>query len=282
MVVVVCGFRYEVPMTVEAVQWFFLFNQRKHQEMQLFLVSRVYSTSVKIPLERPRSACKQAPVNKNYIGYARVSTDLIRQGVSMDNQQVVIRNFVAHLNGTLLEIITEEVSGQDDAREGLERAIQLCKKTGSILVVSTLSRLGRSVRKIQNILDSEVEFICVDFPQGTRMHYQMLAVFAEYEAKCIGERVSRCIQHLKTTQGRVFGSKKIKDVQKRGVEGNRKAAMDYNQDIVPMVQGLRSNGSTLTQIAQRLNSLRIKTRYNKEWSCTAVWRLLNHSQVTTN
>jgi len=195
----------------------------------------------------------------------------------MDNQKLVIRNYVTQRGGILLETICEEVSGQDDGREGLEKALQMCRKTGSVLVVATLSRLGRSVRKIQSILDSEVEFIAIDFPEGTRMHFQMLAVFAEYEAKCISERVSRCIQHLKVTQGRVFGSRIIREVQKKGVEGNRKAAKEYNYEIVPMVKGLRESGYTLTQIAQRLNGLRIKTRYQKDWSCTAVWRLLNQS-----
>jgi DNA invertase Pin-like site-specific DNA recombinase len=208
-----------------------------------------------------------------WIGYARISTDTTKQGSSLDNQEEIIRNFVEKSGGVLVEIIREEVSGQDDAREGLQDALSRCKKEGCRLVVSKLCRLGRSVRKIQEILDSEVEFTAVDFPQGSRMQFQLLACFAEFEAKTISDRVRKSMQFLKS-QGRKFGSPKIRETQVLGTAANRAKCLDYTKNIRPLAEGLRTSGETLKSISVRLNDLKIRTRYGKEWNEVAVHRLL--------
>jgi len=208
-----------------------------------------------------------------WIGYARISTDTTKQGSSLDNQEEIIRNFVEKSGGVLVEIIREEVSGQDDAREGLQDALSRCKKEGCRLVVSKLCRLGRSVRKIQEILDSSVEFTAVDFPQGSRMQFQLLACFAEFEAKTISDRVRKSMQFLKS-QGRKFGSPTIRKTQVLGTAANRAKCLDYIKDIRPLAEGLKASGETLKSISARLNDLKIRTRYGKEWNEVAVHRLL--------
>ena len=208
-----------------------------------------------------------------WIGYARISTDTTKQGSSLDNQEQVIRNFVEKTGGVLVEIIREEVSGQDDAREGLKDALSRCKKEGCRLVVAKLCRLGRSVRKIQEILDSSVEFTAVDFPQGSRMQFQLLACFAEFEAKTISDRVRKSMQFLKS-QGRKFGSPTIRKTQVLGTAANRAKCLEYTKNIRPLAEGLRTSGETLKSIAARLNDLKISTRYGKEWNEVAVHRLL--------
>ena len=208
-----------------------------------------------------------------WLGYARISTDQTKQGSSLDNQEEIIRNFVEKSGGVLVEIIREEVSGQDDAREGLQDALSRCKKEGCRLVVSKLDRLGRSCRKIQEILDSEVEFTAIDFPQGSRMQFQLLACFAEFEAKTISDRVRNSMQFLKS-QGRKFGSPKIREAQVLGTAANRAKCLDYTKNIRPLAAGLRTSGETLKSISARLNDLKIRTRYGKEWNEVAVHRLL--------
>jgi DNA invertase Pin-like site-specific DNA recombinase len=208
-----------------------------------------------------------------WIGYARISTDTTKQGSSLDNQEQVIRNFVEKSGGVLVEIIREEVSGQDDAREGLKDALSRCRKEECRLVVAKLDRLGRSVKKIQEILDSEVEFTAVDFPQGSRMQFQLLACFAEFEAKTISDRVRKSMQFLKS-QGRKFGSPKIRETQLLGTAANRAKCLDYIKDIRPLAEGLKASGETLKSISARLNDLKIRTRYGKEWNEVSVYRLL--------
>jgi len=155
----------------------------------------------------------------------------------------------------------------------LKDALSRCRREGCRLIVARLDRLGRSVRKIQEILDSEVEFTAVDFPQGSRMQFQLLACFAEFEAKTISDRVRKSMQFLKS-QGRKFGSPKIRETQVLGTAANRAKCLDYTKDIRPLAEGLRSSGETLKSISARLNDLKIRTRYGKEWNEVAVHRLL--------
>jgi len=229
---------------------------------------------VKNAVDLPRSACKPCRMDTTkWIGYARISTDTTKQGSSLDNQETIIRDFILRNGGELVEIIKEEVSGQDDAREGLKHALDRCRREGCRLIVAKLDRLGRSVRKIQEILDSEVEFTAVDFPQGSRMQFQLLACFAEFEARTISDRVRKSMQFLKT-QGRKFGSPKIRETQILGTEANRKRCRDYTKEIKPLVEGLRTSGHTLKSIAARLNDLKIRTRYGNDWTEVSVHRLL--------
>ncbi len=136
-----------------------------------------------------------------------------------------------------------------------------------------MDRVARSVTKMQEILNDGVEFVAVDFPSGNKMMFQLLAVFAEYEAKTIAERVRKSMQFLKT-QGRVFGNPKMKEVAVLGREANRTKSRDYAKEIKPLAEGLRKSGKTLKMISERLNDLNIRTRYGKMWTEVAVHRLL--------
>ena len=118
-----------------------------------------------------------------------------------------------------------------------------------------------------------MEFTAIDFPQGSRMQFQLLACFAEFEAKTISDRVRNSMQFLKT-QGRKFGSPKIREAQVLGTAANRAKCLDYTKNIRPLAAGLRTSGETLKGISARLNDLKIKTRYGKEWNEVAVHRLL--------
>lgn len=207
------------------------------------------------------------------VGYARISTTTAKQISSLENQEDSIRAFVSRSGGEVIHFIREEVSGQDDAREGLKEALSLCKKFGCRLVVSRLDRLARSVSKMQDILNEQVEFTAIDFPHGSRMQFQLLAVFAEFEARTISERVSKSMKFLKS-QGRTFGNPKMREVAVLGRQANRDKSLNYVREIKPLAEGLRNAGQTLKMVAGRLNDLKITTRYGKAWTEVAVYRLL--------
>lgn len=207
------------------------------------------------------------------VGYARISTTSSKQVSSLENQEDTIRAFTDRTGGEVVHFIREEVSGQDDAREGLNEALNYCRKHGCKLVVSRLDRVARSVTKMQEILNEGVEFVAVDFPSGNKMMFQLLAVFAEYEAKTIAERVRKSMQFLKT-QGRKFGNPRMNEVAVVGREANRTKSQEYAKEIKPLAEGLRQSGKTLKMISDRLNDLNIRTRYGKLWTEVAVHRLL--------
>ena len=79
---------------------------------------------------------------------------------------------------------------------------------------------------------------------------------------------------VQISQGRKFGSPKIKETQVLGTAANRQKCLDYIKDIRPLAEGLRTSGATLKSISARLNDLKIRTRYGKEWNEVSVYRLL--------
>lgn len=121
------------------------------------------------------------------IGYARVSTD----DQSVDLQLAALRNAHCH------EIFTDQgVSGARFSRPGLEMSLATLSK-GDTLVVWRLDRLGRSLAKLVELVDSlgaqGIQFVSLSesidtsSPGGTLI-FHIMAALAQFERALIGER----------------------------------------------------------------------------------------------
>lgn len=120
------------------------------------------------------------------IGYARVST----QDQSLDLQ-------LDALNETGCgRIFQEKVSGMKDDRKQLNELLQFAR-TGDVLVVYKLDRLGRSTRKLLELVDMleqrGIELISLRDSIDTttamgKAMFRMLAVLSEMERDLISER----------------------------------------------------------------------------------------------
>ena len=95
-------------------------------------------------VKRSINICKVNIMKKQtYICYFRTSTKT--QHLGIDAQKTATQNYINSVGGIMLDYVVEHESGKNDNREGLERAIQLCETTGSILLLHKLCRLSRSV-----------------------------------------------------------------------------------------------------------------------------------------
>ena len=65
---------------------------------------------------------------EKYVGYVRTSTG--RQVLGLDEQKSRIEQFIQSTNDELIDIITEQESGKNNKRIGLDTAINLCTKNG--------------------------------------------------------------------------------------------------------------------------------------------------------
>jgi hypothetical protein len=63
---------------------------------------------------------------------------------------------------------TEIESGKRSDRPKLAEALKACRLQGAKLVIAKLDRLARNVAFISNLMESNVEFEAVDFPQANR------------------------------------------------------------------------------------------------------------------
>ncbi len=220
------------------------------------------------------------PHTGKFVAYYRVSTD--KQGVSglgLEAQRQLVNTF---LNGGKWSIIGEFTEIESGTRKKLKErpfltaALELARKNKATLVVAKLDRLARDVEFISTLLNGKVPFVCADMPEADRTFLQMMAVFAEYEAKRISERTSSALQALKR-RGVKLGSKHPEIGSEAGIKVIMQNAEDYANKIEPVVNDIikKSGATTLRDIAAALTARGIQTpRGNVSWNPSQVSNLL--------
>ena len=162
-------------------------------------------------------------------------------------------------------------------RPALEQAVKLCKREKATLVVATLDRLTRDLAFGATLLnDTKVRFVCADFPEASREMLQVLMVFAEWEARKIGERTRLALGELKK-KGVKLGSPTPEIGSAAGVKVLQRKADAYAEKVGPLVRDIikRTGASTLREIAEELTARAVETpRGNTEWHASQVSNLL--------
>lgn len=218
---------------------------------------------------------------KKFVSYFRVSTK--KQGVSrlgLESQKSISDKYVSQ-NGICIAEFTEIESGKNDNREQLEKAIELCKKENAVLLIAKLDRLSRKLSFISLLMDSDLEFVCCDFPTANKLTLSVLAAVAQNERESISERVRLSnIERRKrgakmgktenlTSEGRKLGVKKIKENARKNKQ---------NRQATELICLYIDKGLSYNQIAAKLNDLGMKTRKDKAFFATTVMRLYKRNE----
>jgi DNA invertase Pin-like site-specific DNA recombinase len=202
------------------------------------------------------------------IAYYRVSTD--KQGIrglGMEAQRGQVEAFCKANNLQIIGEYCEVQSGKNDTREQLWKAIDHCKKIKAVLVIAKLDRLSRSVSFVSKLMDSKVEFKCVDMPQANTLMLHIMAAFAQHEREVIGQRTSAAIQ-VKITNGAKWGQGIKATAQARKAESLSFAGM-----VAPIFRQLQAEGFvTIHQIMNELNYRQVPGPSEKPWNTASVSR----------
>ena len=206
----------------------------------------------------------------NFISYLRVSTG--RQeisGLGIEAQRFSNSQYLAAVQGSLLDEFVETESGAKSNRPQLARALQACRRTKSTLLIARLDRLSRSLSFVAQLLDANVEIKCADMPEANRLLLQMLAVFGEHERQMIGERTKAALQAAKS-RGVILGKHgKILAAQ------NKRAAVDFATNVRPFLDNARQAGcQSLNEIGEYLTLQGCPTPDGGKWHATSVKRLI--------
>lgn len=185
-------------------------------------------------------------MNNKTIGYIRVST--IEQ--STEKNENAIYRFAKQRGFETPDIIAEKVSGTTSWRNRKLKQVVDDLKAGDVLIVPELSRLGRSLVEILQLLnllkDIGVKVFSVkenfqlngDDMQSKVMR-TMLGLFAEIERDLISARTKEGIAAARAS-GKQLGRPK----------GTGKSRLDVHKpDIVNLIQ----NGAKRSFIAERFN-----------------------------
>lgn len=210
-----------------------------------------------------------------FVAYYRVSTDKQGQsGLGLDAQREAVARHIGQAE--LVAEFTEVESGRKNDREQLAHALSLAKRTKATLVIAKLDRLARNVHFISGLLESSVPFVCADMPEADRTFLQMMAVFAEWEARKISERTKAALAQVKA-QGRQLGCPTPEVGSALGIAKIQAKADRYAERVGPLVQDIvrKSGACTLRDIAAALTARGIETpRGNINWNPSQVSNLL--------
>lgn len=146
------------------------------------------------------------------LGYLRVSS--FKQDVQ--NQKLEILTFANREKMTVEDFISIEISSRRTMKERRIEELLERLESGDTLVVSELSRLGRSLGEIIQIVDSlvkkQIRFIAVK--QGmvingkndiqTKVMVTMFGLFAEIERDLLSERTKMGLANAKS-KGKILG-----------------------------------------------------------------------------
>lgn len=217
----------------------------------------------------------------NFIAYYRVST--VRQGQSglgLEAQRKAVSDYLNGGSWALAGEFTEVESGRKKSRPQLRAALAACRKQKATLLIAKLDRLARNVAFISALLESKVKFIAVDMPDADVAFLQIVAVFAEWEAKKISERTKSALAAARA-RGKALGwaieNRRHEQAQcaRMGAAANRDRARQFASNVLPIVRDIRKAGvNTLDGIATALNARGVATARGGEWYPTTVRNLL--------
>jgi DNA invertase Pin-like site-specific DNA recombinase len=216
-----------------------------------------------------------------FISYLRVST--ARQGKSglgLEAQREAVENYLNGGRWKLVEEVIEVESGKLNGRPELNRALALCRLHRATLIIAKLDRLARNVAFIANLMESQVDFVAVDFPQANRLTVHILAAVAEHEAQMISERTKAALKAAKRRGVRLGGDRgNLPAVSRRGARASvlarQQTAQKRNADLMPVIEAIQAEGATsLRQIAAKLNERGIHAPRGGEWRANSVSKVL--------
>ena len=203
---------------------------------------------------------------KNYIAYLRQST--MKQeisGLGVEAQREIIQNYLKERKPVAIE--TE--SGRKSDRPKLTEVLEVCRKTGSILIVAKLGRLSRNVAFTSKLLESDVEIVFCDFPEANKLVLHIISSIAEYEAGLISQRTKQSLR-TKKARGCSFGLRRnFLSRYPQAVENsnrtNRQKALDNpnNKRAVALLKSLVKEEKSLSEMARILN----KEGFVTAWGC---------------
>jgi DNA invertase Pin-like site-specific DNA recombinase len=207
-----------------------------------------------------------------YVAYYRVSTE--RQGVSglgLDAQRDAVARY---LNGGAWQMVAEFVEVESGKRSNnrpqLQAALAAARKARATLLVAKLDRLSRNVHFLSGLLESKVRFRLCDMPEADKTQVQMLAVFAEWEARRISERTKSALA-AKKARGDKLGNAHLL------VPGNalaKEQAKERADALRATLQGFQRQGMTHREMVEELNRAGVPAARGGAWGLVQLQRVL--------
>ena len=210
-----------------------------------------------------------------YVAYYRVSTN--EQNLGLKAQETTVNKFLKDSEFLIETYIEKETGTKKRYRPILNKALEHCKRSGSILLIAKLDRLARNVAFISKLMESGVEFKALDMPHANKLTIQIFAAIAEHEAELISQRTKAGLAELKK-QGKKLGTPAnlTNEARAKSIQVKRERARNNPNNVKARAyaSNLKENGKTLRGIADELNVNGFHTARGKVFNPIQVSRLL--------
>lgn len=213
---------------------------------------------------------------KQFVIYRRVSTKEQGQselGLKAQNRDIALYlcNYAEVPHGIAGEF-QDVLSGRDNDRPELAKALDLCRRTGAELLVAKLDRLSRRVSFIAALMDDpRVKLRVASMPNADKFQLHIYAALAEQERDFISLRTKAALAEAKAGGVKLGG---LRDATGKRNEAIQRDALAFARKVQPIVQPLRAAGRTLAEIAGALDGAGIATPRGGAWTPTQVKRVL--------
>lgn len=211
-----------------------------------------------------------------YVTYRRVSTqEQGRSGLGLEAQTRDINTYLQSFSGQPYEVIAEFVdvlSGTDDSRPELFKAVTLARKEKAILLVAKLDRLSRKVSYISALMeDRTVQFKVANLPQASNFELHLYSALAEQERAFISERTKAALREAKARGVKLGG---LRDLTAERNKVRAASALSQAKSVSKIVLPMHKRGDSLRSIATALNDAGVSSSRGGPWSAMAVSRVV--------
>ncbi len=225
--------------------------------------------------------------------YTRVSSEDQRDGVSLDSQLAMCREYIARQGWVLGDEYQDVLSGKRDDRpsyQALLEDVRILRGHGRQVAV-VVARLDRFGRRLLERVRAREELKSLGVPthsvreggEVSDLVANILASVAEEESRRLGERVSDARRHI-TDQGWFYPARYpwgylLRDAtEEERKAGSPKRVMDENPETAPYVrEAFRQviNGATMRHVARWIARLSPEARGGRVFRYPNVWEMFH-------
>ena len=213
-----------------------------------------------------------------YALYLRIS-NAKSGGVTSHGVEAQRRDLDLYLKSNGGEVVGEFIdvmSGRKDDRPELQKALELCRRTGCVLLASKVDRVSRDVEFWARLCkDKRLKIKVAQLPNADTFQIHLFAALAQQEAAFISARTKAALQAAKA-KGIVLGNPKLSVINRK----RSKSAGLFAEKYYPIINPLREKGYTYQEIAVTLNNMGLKTARGKNFYPMQVKRIIDRTNPT--
>ena len=177
---------------------------------------------------------------------------------------------------TVIQEFVEVESGGKELhdRPVLQEAMNLCRKTNSILLVSRLSRLSRDAAFVLTLMkDTSIQFKVAAMPDADNFQLGIYALLNQQEREGISRRTKAALAAAKARGVKLGNPKNLENWNRTRKQAARKFADQHSN----LIWSLRNKGRTLREICEVLNDAGFTTAKGGVFHPVQVSRILQRS-----